>query len=216
MVIGMKVDRDAAERAAPFHHCCIEVRMRYTDSLQATEPIDQGDGCRVQHRNAVPQTFPLGVQTTSARWPMAKGGCVPMPITPGSYWRYELKCPAARAASVVQVCPRGGTYCRSSSQIAQCCGGALLGVYWVPQAVQMVHPALSPTKAPRPPSGDIWLHEIKHHGFGVAPCVKLYSRPRTCDVIAPPQRLEETHEAKRERARHSSNHGGLRREKGER
>src|SRR5262249_1307012 len=59
------------------------------------------------------KTFPLGVQTTSARWPIAKGGCVPMPITPGSYWRYELKCPAANAASVVQVCPRGGTYCRS-------------------------------------------------------------------------------------------------------
>jgi len=36
--------------------------------------------------------FPLGVQTTSARWPIANCGCVPMPITPGSYWRYELKC----------------------------------------------------------------------------------------------------------------------------
>src|SRR6516162_4465967 len=51
--------------------------------------------------------FPLGVQTTSARWPIANCGCVPMPITPGSYWRYELKCPAVSAASVVQVCPRG-------------------------------------------------------------------------------------------------------------
>jgi hypothetical protein len=37
------------------------------------------------------KTFPLGVQTTSARWPIAKGGCVPMPITPGSYWRYEFE-----------------------------------------------------------------------------------------------------------------------------
>src|SRR5262249_49229436 len=52
------------------------------------------------------KTFPLGVQTTSARWPIANCGCVPMPITPGSYWRYELKCPAIRAASVVQGCPR--------------------------------------------------------------------------------------------------------------
>src|SRR5262245_17129229 len=60
-----------------------------------------------------------------------------MPITPGSYWRYELKCPAVRAGSVVQVCPRGGTYCRSSSQITHCRGATLLGVYWVPQAVQM-------------------------------------------------------------------------------
>src|SRR5262245_25799895 len=132
----MKVNRDPAERAAPFHHCCIEVRMRYSDSLQATEPVDQGNGRRVQHRNAV-KTFPLGVQTTSARWPIAKGGCVPMPITPGSYWRYELKCPAASAASVVQVCPRGGTYCRSSSQMRHSRGATLLGVYWVPQAVQI-------------------------------------------------------------------------------
>src|SRR6266496_3244042 len=83
------------------------------------------------------KTFPSGVQTTSARWPMAKGGCVPMPITPGSYWRYELKCPAASAASVVQVCPRGGTYCRSSSQMGHSRGATLLGVYWVPQAVQI-------------------------------------------------------------------------------
>src|SRR5262245_65442541 len=81
--------------------------------------------------------FPLGVQTTSARVPIAKGGCVPMPITPGSYWRYELKCPAASAASVVQVCPRGGTYCRSSSQMRHSRGATLLGVYWVPQAVQI-------------------------------------------------------------------------------
>src|SRR5262245_40445966 len=83
------------------------------------------------------KTFPLGVETTSARWPIANCGCVPMPITPGSYWRYELKCPAVRAPSVVQVCPRGGTYCRSSSQITHCRGATLPGVYWVPQAVQM-------------------------------------------------------------------------------
>jgi ATP-dependent DNA ligase len=39
-----------------------------------------------------------------------------------------------------------------------------------------------PTKASRPPSGDAWLHEIKHDGFRViarkdGPRVKLYSRP---------------------------------------
>jgi bifunctional non-homologous end joining protein LigD len=33
-----------------------------------------------------------------------------------------------------------------------------------------------PTKAQQPPSGDAWLHEIKHDGFRV-PRVKLYSRP---------------------------------------
>src|SRR3981081_1936390 len=44
-----------------------------------------------------------------------------------------------------------------------------------------IRPCL-PTKAPRPPSGGAWLHEIKHDGFRViarkdGPRVKLYSRP---------------------------------------
>src|SRR5712691_1269403 len=82
------------------------------------------------------KTFPLGVQTTSARWPMANDGCDPMPMSPGSYCRYELKCVAASTDSVVHFCPPAGTYWRSSSQIAQLCGGALLGAYCVPQAVQ--------------------------------------------------------------------------------
>jgi len=39
-----------------------------------------------------------------------------------------------------------------------------------------------PTYAPRPPSGALWLHEIKHDGFRViarktGKQVKLYSRP---------------------------------------
>jgi bifunctional non-homologous end joining protein LigD len=39
-----------------------------------------------------------------------------------------------------------------------------------------------PTSAPQPPSGAIWLHEIKHDGFRVIARkndkrVKLYSRP---------------------------------------
>jgi ATP-dependent DNA ligase len=38
------------------------------------------------------------------------------------------------------------------------------------------------TKAPRPPSGGLWLHEIKHDGFRViarkdGDRVRLYSRP---------------------------------------
>jgi bifunctional non-homologous end joining protein LigD len=44
-----------------------------------------------------------------------------------------------------------------------------------------VPPSL-PTKAPQPPSGDVWLHEIKHDGFRVIARkdgnrVRLYSRP---------------------------------------
>jgi len=41
------------------------------------------------------------------------------------------------ASSVVQVCPRGGTYCRSSSQMTHCAGSLALSGYCVPQAVQM-------------------------------------------------------------------------------
>jgi ATP-dependent DNA ligase len=28
-------------------------------------------------------------------------------------------------------------------------------------------PPCPPTKAPHPPTGDVWLHEIKHDGFRV-------------------------------------------------
>jgi ATP-dependent DNA ligase len=43
-------------------------------------------------------------------------------------------------------------------------------------------PPCLPTKAPRPPAGAVWLHEIKHDGFRViarnhGPRVRLYSRP---------------------------------------
>jgi bifunctional non-homologous end joining protein LigD len=43
-------------------------------------------------------------------------------------------------------------------------------------------PPCLPTKAPRPPAGDMWLHEIKHDGFRVivrkdGDRVRLYSRP---------------------------------------
>src|SRR5262249_39311748 len=43
-------------------------------------------------------------------------------------------------------------------------------------------PPCLPTKAPQPPSGSFWLHEIKHDGFRVVARkdgdrVRLYSRP---------------------------------------
>src|SRR6266540_1262524 len=73
----MKVDRDPAERVAPFHHCCIEVRVRYTDSLQATERIDQGDGRRVQHRDAVPQDVSIGCANNQRALADRKGRLCP-------------------------------------------------------------------------------------------------------------------------------------------
>jgi bifunctional non-homologous end joining protein LigD len=43
-------------------------------------------------------------------------------------------------------------------------------------------PPCLPTKAPRPPAGVLWLHEIKHDGFRIiarkeGARVRLYSRP---------------------------------------
>jgi bifunctional non-homologous end joining protein LigD len=43
-------------------------------------------------------------------------------------------------------------------------------------------PPCLPTKTARPPSGELWLHEIKHDGFRViarkdGAKVRLYSRP---------------------------------------
>jgi bifunctional non-homologous end joining protein LigD len=43
-------------------------------------------------------------------------------------------------------------------------------------------PPCLPTKAPQPPTGDVWLHEIKHDGFRVIARkdgnrARLYSRP---------------------------------------
>src|SRR6266403_1828502 len=51
----------------------------------------------------------------------------------------------------------------------------------MPFPLGFVPPCL-PTKAPQPPTGDAWLHEIKHDGFRViarkdGARVKLYSRP---------------------------------------
>jgi ATP-dependent DNA ligase len=43
-------------------------------------------------------------------------------------------------------------------------------------------PPCLPTKAPQPPTGEAWLHEIKHDGFRIIARkdgnrVRLYSRP---------------------------------------
>jgi len=60
-----------------------------------------------------------------------------------------------------------------------------------------------PTSAPQPPSGALWLHEIKHDGFRVIARksgnrVRLYSRPvgrqpgRAVSVSAAPARAHDT------------------------
>ncbi len=79
--------------------------------------------------------LPPSVRTNSARCPIAKPA--PIPMRPVSYsWKLFMWL-CASAASVVQLCPRAGTYCRSSSQIMHCAGGCALSGYCMPQAVQM-------------------------------------------------------------------------------
>jgi ATP-dependent DNA ligase len=51
----------------------------------------------------------------------------------------------------------------------------------LPLPAGFIAPCL-PTSAPRPPSGALWLHEIKHDGFRIVARkdgnrVRLYSRP---------------------------------------
>src|SRR6266446_5765748 len=51
----------------------------------------------------------------------------------------------------------------------------------MPLPLGFIAPCL-PTKAPQPPTGEAWLHEIKHDGFRViarkdGARVRLYSRP---------------------------------------
>jgi hypothetical protein len=61
----------------------------------------------------------------------------PIPMMPVSYSWNAFMWLCCSKGSVVQVWPRGGTYCRSSSQIAHWAGGCALSGYCMPQAVQM-------------------------------------------------------------------------------
>src|ERR1043165_2835445 len=82
-------------------------------------------------------TLPCTVRIRTARWPIAKRGCVATPRMPGSYWCQPFTCVTASFAFVVQPCSDWGTYCHSSSKIGQFGGGFSAGGYCVPQVVQM-------------------------------------------------------------------------------
>ena len=90
--------------------------------------------------------FPSGVQSSKARWPIANLGCVPIPMSPGSYWRNPLWCEILSRSSVVHDWPSGGMYWRSSSQTGHWAGGASVGGYCVPQALQMNAGMVSPVQ----------------------------------------------------------------------
>src|ERR1700704_4120072 len=103
--------------------------------------------------------LPCGVQTSSARCPMANLGVVPMPIRPGSYWRNPLWCEIRKRSSVVHDCPSGGRYWRSSSHTGHRAGGTSLGGYCVPQVEQMNAGMISPVWSPSPLNNDQGLSQ---------------------------------------------------------
>ena len=79
----------------------------------------------------------FGVRRNKARWPMAKCGSMPMPISPGSLNLIELRLVSRSRSRVVHCWPVTLTYCRSSWQMVQAAGGCSLSAYCVPQVVQM-------------------------------------------------------------------------------
>src|SRR5207253_8145409 len=72
-----------------------------------------------------------------ARWPMAKCGSTPTPMSPGSLNLIELRLVSRNRSSVVHCWPVFLTYCLGSSQIVQAAGGCSLSAYCVPQVVHM-------------------------------------------------------------------------------
>src|SRR6202165_711061 len=88
--------------------------------------------------------LPSGVWTSSARSRMPTAESAPNPVRPGSSSRTSMRWPSPRSpVSVTQRCPLGGTYCRSSSQIAQCAGGFSLSACCTPQVRQMYASTIS-------------------------------------------------------------------------
>ena len=83
------------------------------------------------------RTLPFGVRTSSARWPMAKCGSTPMPVSPDSSKRIEFRLVRRSLSCVVHCWPVTLRYCRSSWQTAQAAGGCSLSACCVPQVVQM-------------------------------------------------------------------------------
>src|SRR4051812_39084747 len=68
---------------------------------------------------------------------MAKCGSTPMPVSPGSSNRIELRFVSRSRSRVVHCWPVTLRYCRSSWQTAQAASGCSLSACCVPQVVQM-------------------------------------------------------------------------------
>jgi catechol 2,3-dioxygenase-like lactoylglutathione lyase family enzyme len=91
----------------------------------------------IEQGEAVPRMLAFGVRRNKARWPMAKYGSVPTPISPGSLNLIEVRLVSLRCSRVVQFWPVALTYCRSSWQMGQEGGGCSVPAYCVPEVVKM-------------------------------------------------------------------------------
>src|SRR4051794_24618737 len=98
----------------------------------AASPPRRSTSAAVASSSSVTQShsrFAEPYGTSSARWPMANRGSVPMPVSPASS-RTALRCVERSASSVVHCWPETGTYWRGSSQTGQASTGP---AYWTPQ-----------------------------------------------------------------------------------
>ena len=82
-------------------------------------------------------TLPARDWISSGRWLMANAGSMAMPVMPSPSSAKTCRCVWRSSSSVVQACPAGRTYWRSSSQMAQRFGGSSLSGYCVPHWKQM-------------------------------------------------------------------------------
>jgi hypothetical protein len=87
------------------------------------------------------RTFESPCGTSSARWPIAKRGSVPIPVSEPSA-RIALTCEPRNSESVVHACPDCGTYWRGSSQIGQRSGSS--DANWTPHVTQIKATATHP------------------------------------------------------------------------
>lgn len=116
----------AASSNAALHSSAVPKKCGWLNAIAAMPPSSRTRSTPASSTN--PGTshsrFPAGVRTSSPRCPMPNPGSTPTPNRSGSCSRTTTVCPAASSSSVVHACPPGGTYCRSSAQIAQTSGGS--------------------------------------------------------------------------------------------
>src|SRR4051794_20698930 len=58
-IVGMEMDGDIPKRTTPVDQRRVEMRMRNRDSVQPAKPVNQGDRCVIDQRDAIPQDIPL-------------------------------------------------------------------------------------------------------------------------------------------------------------